>query len=249
MLKKIRKQNVLLEIILLIYNKEDDNYRIQNISNCLKKIYNSYFKDFGLTILNNGTGKQTQKIINYYLSNNNNITYIESNKNLGIVNGRNKAYEIIDNFLDYKYIFIMDDDQFLHKNTLEKYINNMYRWDIIGTEGWILEEKSFLPLKRNRNKEGFHYVGCGGAIIKKYVIDDIGLYDNNFSPMYFEDPDFCIRACHLRDYKMACDLDSKIIHNSVNTLKGDKKIFFKKSMQYFQQKWNTIKLKKFYNYI
>ncbi len=44
----------------------------------------------------------------------------------------------------------------------------------------------------NKNKK-VDYVGCGFTLIKKQVIEKIGLFDENFF-LYYEDTDFCKRA-------------------------------------------------------
>jgi len=58
-----------------------------------------------------------------------------------------------------------------------------------GTE---VIDRSYYPFRKCiKPDETFTYIGCGGTLIKRSVYDKIGLFDEQFSPAYFEDPDFC----------------------------------------------------------
>jgi GT2 family glycosyltransferase len=67
-------------------------------------------------------------------------------------------------------------------------------YDLVGADAWLMDS-SFMP-RHNCKKKGdpYTYVGCGGMMVKKEVVDRLGLFDEQFNPAYFEDPDFNFRA-------------------------------------------------------
>lgn len=72
------------------------------------------------------------------------------------------------------------------------------------------------------------YVTGAALLIKSDVIRRIGLLDEGFSPLYFEDTDWCVRA-RLYGYKVVYTPNSTLIHNcgsSSNKLCSDKKRFY-----------------------
>lgn len=72
------------------------------------------------------------------------------------------------------------------------------------------------------------YVTGAALMIKTDVVRKIGLLDEGFSPLYFEDTDWCLRACFF-GFKVAYTPNPRLIHNcgaSSNKLSSDKKRFY-----------------------
>jgi GT2 family glycosyltransferase len=139
----------------------------------------------------------------------------------------------------------LDNDQFVAKGWLEQYLsilNNGY--DVVGIEAWQLTN-ALLPLKKiGKTDTYFSYVGCGGMLVKKEVIDKVGLFDERFNPAYFEDPDFNFRIYDAK-FKIGFDSAAKIVHMSHQTL-GKlnpvvKRQQFIKSYMEFKKKWGNRK--------
>ncbi|KKL59937.1 hypothetical protein LCGC14_2210360, partial [marine sediment metagenome] len=89
-------------------------------------------------------------------------------------------------------------------------------------------------------RDRFTYIGCGGMLIKKKVYDDIGLFDEQFGPFYFEDPDFWFTAIQ-HGYKIGwshnCPIEH-LVHKTINNqCLSDKSTQFVKSWKLFQKKW------------
>ncbi len=175
-------------------------------------------------------------------------------ENVGIIKARNIGASHVKN----DYFINIDNDQhprgpwlqFLHDT-----INKGY--DVVGIEAWKLsppgsggkvvihnkeEPMDYFPIRKCKSKnEQWTYVGCGGMLIKKSVYDSIGLFDELFSPAYFEDPDFCFRAIQ-SGYKIGWVHDCPVTHLAHQTI-SYQTLFNKKDQLYiswkkFKKKWN-----------
>lgn len=208
---------------------------------------NTRIEDFILTFIDNGSTDGTYEFVNGTVGRLENINFYKSDINLGVIRGRNKAYEIASRYSDMEYVIILDNDQFVKENWLEEHIDYLEKnqYDIVGAEAWQMR-KDFYPFKKIKNKnEYFTYVGCGGSLIKNCVIKDIGLFDEQFNPCYFEDPDFTFRAINA-GYSVAWNPDMKIIHLPHQTLGNvkDKNQKFLESFMKFRKKWEGYNPKK-----
>jgi hypothetical protein len=174
-----------------------------------------------------------------------NITLFLSPENLGCVNGRNYAYSLS---ADTDYVCFIDDDQFVSNGWVESYLSHIERgYDIVGFEGWRMRD-DFFPNKKVLKNEDYNYVGCGGMFLKRKVIDDIGLFDPQFNPLYFEDPDFCWKA-DKAGYKICWNEEEKIFHKPHRLLNPERRVYFNKSWHLFQKKWKNHKMPIFKNTI
>jgi len=175
--------------------------------------------------------------------------------NLGVICGRNLGAS----FVTSDYFTNIDNDQYVEPGWLDALHQHMEKgYDVVGCEAWKLvppnkgggvvvvggqtHKRSYFPYKRCINpKDDWTYIGCGGMLIKRAVYEEIGLFDERFSPAYFEDPDFCFRAL-LAGFKLSWCPESKITHLSHQTLNSQK--LFEKNTQFvqswtrFKDKWN-----------
>lgn len=233
------------DIIVLVHNR-------LNVTQGFVKCLFESTDNFHLIFFDNGSNQET-------------VDYLEegraadkwsvmtAEKNMGIVSPRNLAAQKVTS----NYFVNLDNDQYprpgwldgLHKLMSEGY-------DIVGCEAWrlhppgkggrvVLEGKPYVmdyfPYRHcSRLSEAFTYIGCGGMLIKKKVYDDIGLFDEQFSPAYFEDPDFCFRAIKA-GYKLGWKPDCPIDHLGHQTITAQK--LFQKNKQFltswqrFRDKW------------
>lgn len=171
--------------------------------------------------------------------------------NLGIIKGRNKLMRGI----EADYFVNIDNDQYVGPLWLEEQFKLMQKgYDITGVEAWCMmpptsqgttvingvqcSSRAYLPFRRcQRPGEKFTYIGCGGTLIKRAVVDKIGLFDDRFSPAYFEDPDFVFRAIRA-GFKPGWCRTSMIDHLAHQTI-GSSHLFFDKNAQ-FLKSWNAF---------
>ena len=178
---------------------------------------------------------------------------IRLDDNVGVIKGRNRGAQAIKS----DYFLNIDNDQYVKPgwlSSLHKLMDKGY--DIVGSEAWqllpldtkriivvsgISQSAAYFPFRHCSSKtEKFTYIGCGGMLIKREVYDDIGLFDERYSPFYFEDPDYCFSAIK-HGYKLGW-LHSRLIshlgHQTINNQHlANKNKQFIKSWKLFQEKW------------
>ena len=197
-------------------------------------------------ILDNGSGKDTS---DWLVSSGYRYGLLRSDENLGVIEGRNSLLEyVLSNsfFSDAKHFLVLDNDQLPQVGWLSHHISVLDQgYDVIGVEAWKMN-KSFFPVEKITDiTRPYHYVGCGGMLIRRYVLEEIGMFDSRFSPAYFEDPDFCFRVLSA-GYKIGWNAKPKITHISHTTLgqmngqKREQK--FLDSYKKFCYKWHSHKL-------
>ncbi len=231
--------NNLLTIILLTYNKLDCTKK------CIENIY-KYTKDFNFVIVDQGSKRDLIFFLQNLDKKNKEIIVHYNKENIGIIKGRNLGYEIGKKF-KAELIFFLDSDQMVLENWFESYLEFIEKYDIIGTEAWLMN-KQFYPYKRLKNKEDseyFSYVGVGGLLVKKDIFEELGKFSEEYDFMYFEDPHLCFEAYN-KGYKVAWNYNNIIEHEKHNlSLKGERKIMFMKNWKKFQNKWKGYEIPKF----
>lgn len=179
---------------------------------------------------------------------------VKSNINLGVIGGRNLGAQHI----EAGFFINLDNDQYVQKGWLDSLFALINKgFDLVGAEAWallppktpgayvhsgiVVPDRSYFPYKRcTRPKDKFSYVGGGGTLIKTVVYKDIGLFDERFSPAYFEDPDLSFRAIQA-GYKIGwvphCPINH-LAHQTFNSQKlFNKSEQFIKSWKQFRDKW------------
>lgn len=225
----------MLAILILTHND------LKNIKDFIKALFSNTIKPFSLFILDNGSSDGTVKYLETL--NTKNIRCFYSNKNLGIINGRNFLYSLLDDDDNISKVLFLDSDQFVLSEWEKEYYSLFNSGaDIVGVEAWKMKT-NFYPYKRATKIDShFNYLGCGGLMVKKTVIDKIGLFDERFNPYYFEDPDFSFRA-YYDNFKLAWNCDNKIFHKKHDLrLRGNRKTIFYRSFNRFCSKWKGVNL-------
>jgi len=172
------------------------------------------------------------------------VIYCEENK--GVIGGRNIGFDVFLKKINIDFsinecdkIMFLDNDQYVSEGWLEQHIAVLDRgYDIIGVEAWQMTT-SFMPVKRcTKRTEWFSYVGCGGMLMKRTTVEQVGQFDPIFNPSYFEDPDYCMR-CFEKGLKIGWNCTAKITHVPHQTLGSapDRMQRFTKSSKLFRDKW------------
>lgn len=214
----------MVDIIVLTYNN------LKNTRSCIESIY-KHTSDFGIIVVDNNSTDGTVEYLKDIEQDN--LTLHFSPKNLGCVMGRNFAYTLSK---DSEYICFLDNDQFVLSEWVESYMSYIdMGYDLVGYEAWIMRN-DFYPMKKVKQGESYNYVGCGGMFLKRTVISDIGLFDPQYNPMYFEDPSFCWTA-HDAGYKICWNEKKRIFHQPHKLLNAQRRVFFNNSWKIFKNKW------------
>jgi len=194
---------------------------------CLESIY-KHTDDFSIIFIDNASSDGSFNFLKKFAENKDNFILVRNEEDNGCIGGRNLGYRIFCE-LNHKseYIVFLDNDQLVSKDWLKRHIALVkHGYDIVGAEAWLIGS-TLLPTRHNmRLDQAFSYVGCGGMLIKREVIEDIGLFDESFGKSFFEDPDFCFRAREA-GYKIGWNIKHGIKHEqqaSVMTSNEDKRI-------------------------
>ncbi|MBN1597131.1 MAG: glycosyltransferase [Bacteroidales bacterium] len=161
---------------------------INNLLENLNEI-NPSKRDYKVIVLDQGSSERVRSLYNYY-----EIDLIQLNRNIGFAAGHNKVYAYAKSKYSFKYFIILNSDSiFTEKkwlDTLTEPIKNG-DYDITGTIGLKITKSTDGRLADD-NK--FDFLSGSLLAIKKEVIEEIGLFDEVYTPAYFEDADFILRA-------------------------------------------------------
>lgn len=217
-----------LNVIILTYNNLDATKK------CFENLY-KYTNNFNLVVVDNNSTDDTK----LFLENmDNDLIDVHLEENNGVILGRNIGHSISRSvYPDAEYTCFLDNDQFVQAGWQESHMEFMNKgYAVVGCEGWLMGD-DFYPVKKAEDeKDLFSYVGCGGMMFKNSVIDKIGLFDERFSPMFYEDPDLCFRVCGLGEI-IAWNYNKIIEHQPHKLLDAERKVYFNNSWKQFQEKW------------
>ncbi|GFP76640.1 glycosyltransferase [Clostridium fungisolvens] len=205
-------------IIILTYNK------LEHTKQCIESIREFTEKDsYELIVVDNNSTDETPQ----WLKDQKDIKTIFNEDNKGFPKGCNQGIEIAtgDNIL------LLNNDTVVTKNWLENLITALYSDESVGAVGPVtnncsnaqsiavpynnLEEMKVFAEEYNKsNSENWEHrlilIGfC--LLIKKDVVDKIGLLDERFSPGNYEDDDYCFRITDA-GYKLILCKDTFIHH-------------------------------------
>jgi len=223
----------LTAIIVLSYNG------LEVTKKFLKHLY-ANTDNFVLLMIDNGSTDGSVEYLSDFC-NKYNAVFIANDKNLGVIDGRNQGYKIYSSLPDRPSCFcFLDNDQFVNSGWLDHHydVMNQSEADLVGVEAWLMNS-SFRPVKQCKNtRDPWTYVGCGGMLIKEIVAETIGMFDPQFNPCYFEDPDYCFRAIDA-GFNIAWNSKAKLIHLPHQTLgkNSNRMKHFQISHAKFLDKW------------
>jgi len=116
------------------------------------------------------------------------ITLIKNDKNVGCIRARNQGIAVSKT----SYTMVIDDDQIPNNDTFVRYLDTLKHFDVVGCELQIMNFKTGLTTLGTQSN--FTYVGAGGMCMRTCNWIELGLFDEIFSPAYFEDPDIVEKA-------------------------------------------------------
>ena len=199
----VKKENPLINVIILTWNKPEitlltlSELSKQNLYNC------------NLIIIDNGSGFFTQKLLSKLRG----ITIFKNRTNLGYSVGVNQGLK-----LSNAQINVLLNNDAIPESGWNIKLESIYKLNpkfgiiggkVVDLKGKVLESgssfwedgicfsngRSLAITDSRANRFGtFDY--CSGAFmaINKEVTNEIGYFDESFSPAYYEDTDFCLRA-------------------------------------------------------
>lgn len=229
-------------IIIPNYNE------LKLLAECIYSIKNYTSLDYEIIVVDNGSDDESLTFCR-----NENIPFISIPKNRGFPIACNLGMQMAtgDNVL------LLNNDVLASPHWLDTMLECLYESEQIGMVGPLsnyVNGKQILPfpytnvedtakkLKRRFKGERMEVNRLVGLclLIKREVIDQIGLLDEQFSPGHFEDDDYCYRV-RQAGYKLMIAQDSFVFHygsSSFNKLDREQlNQLISRNRQLFIEKW------------
>lgn len=179
-----------------------------HLSYLLWNLYKQNLQHSDITIVDNGSNNISKKILSKFIG----INLIKNSRNIGYPAGVNQG--LISN--QNEYVLLLNDDAIPKKGWEKKVINffdkcpdGILGAKIHGIAGRIQEIGNYInddytitaigrgqsknEIISNKIQEVDYVSGVFMAFSKKTLLR-IGMFDERFSPAYYEDVDYCVRA-------------------------------------------------------
>lgn len=204
-------ENPNVSIVIINWNGWEDTIE------CLESLYRIDYPNYKIIIVDNHSHDDSVKRIRDYFEGKA-FTIIENEENYGFAEGNNIGIRYALKHLNPGYILLLNNDTIVNKDFLKELINTgekntnigilgpkIYyydRPDVIWSAGcrisWIFARgiqigTGELDKDQYNDSKVVEYVSGSAFLIKKDVIDKIGLMDKNYF-LYFEESDWTLRA-------------------------------------------------------
>jgi GT2 family glycosyltransferase len=232
---------VKLSNIILAYNLSHLTKAL--LDSMFKYTPNKYLED--IIIVDNGSTDDTSDLWKNYDIN----TYIRNKVNTGFSHATNQGIKVANG----DWIAIWNNDTEVNENCIEVMMANTGDYGIMSgmlVEPGINIESVEEYRKTKSNFEGTRHDFTKGNpwIIKREVFDTIGLFDENFYPIQYEDWDFFLRTS-LAKFKFGFFSGATVFHHSSITQKeilkpqyGGTTSYSDYPREYFYKKWGTLSI-------
>lgn len=205
------KNNPNISIVVLAHN------RLDMTKSCLESIKN-FTKSYELIFVDNASTDGTPEWVKKEFPE---AKLIINNKNLGVAKARNQGVKESKE----DFIVLIDNDCIVDNGWIEDLLDGINNGaSISGIEAWNLGSDNCPCGKCISYTNNFGYLGGACCLFKRSVFEEIGLFDEGFSPAYYEDVDICIRA-KKKGLKLSWVNTSKIVHREHATLINGQKEF------------------------
>jgi GT2 family glycosyltransferase len=243
----------LTSIIMLTHNK------LPLTRLCIESIYRyTEYPNFELIVVDNASEDGTRDYLKSLLEFLPNLLVIFNTKNEGFARATNTG--IMHSRGDY--LVLLNNDTIVTPHWLTRLISHLEKDPTVGMVAPVtnsagneqmitahynsIEELEYFAKQRLNAFEGRYFeiesLAMFCVVFHRRLIDEIGLLDERFGLVTFEDDDFCYRA-KLRGYRLICAEDVFVHHFGRGTTRtwGDHEYLklFEHNRRVFEQKWGV----------
>jgi len=168
--------------------------------------------------------------------------------NRGFSGGNNDGIKYAIRRYNPDYFYLLNNDTFVEKNWLEEVIKTASKEKSIGivgskqltfdkkpsiSAGWI---KTFgIKYYFGENEKEVNWVSGAGFLIIKKVFQKIGLFDEFYNPVYYEETDLEKRAINKRFKIITCPKSIFLHKGGASTPNNFNKYFYINRARYFSK--------------
>ncbi len=219
------QEQPMIYVVTLTWNQREDTV------DCLKSLNRITYPNYRLLLVDNASVDGTVKAVTDYFPE---VEIIVNPRNLGFPGGFNVGLR---HAFDQgaEYVFMINNDTFVEPSILDKlmayadqpgvgmvapkiyYADEPNRiWNVGGMRHpwtWEMTDVGNRQLDRGQWEgviERDYLVGCA-LLIKRSMLEDIGLFDTGYHPIYYEDVDLCVRA-RRADYRLLLVPSARMWH-------------------------------------
>ncbi len=237
--------NKLTSIIILGYNQ------LGYTKLCIESIYRYTISPFELILVDNGSTDGTAEYVESIVG----AKVIKNKENLGFAKGCNQGIEAAEG----DYILFLNNDVIVTEHWLDNMIECLEsdpKIGIVGPRSNYVNSAQIIDVSYD-TIEGLHrFAGDFNRqgqdkwfevdlligfcmLIKREVIDKVGLLDERFGLGNFEDNDFCLRT-RTAGYRLVCAGNTYIHHFGNRTFAGNQVPYgewLEENLKKFNEKW------------
>lgn len=233
---------------------------LEKIKECLESIFeNTNYPNFEVIVVDNGSDSEVIKLLMEFESRNSNLKLILNKENFGFSKANNIGINSSQD--SSEYIVLLNNDTVVTKNWLSRLLEHLKdpQVGMVGPLTWPsgAANEAAIPVDY-QNMQEMHDFAKGIYVkhkdksfeipmlamycvaLKKSVVDEVGLLDENFGIGMFEDDDYSQRVRNA-GFKIRCAEDVFIHHVgsvSFKKIESEKyKSIFKKNREYYEAKW------------
>lgn len=227
-LRSILAQPPHVVISIVTFNKQEVLHK------CLTSIKNTDYLNFTVVVTDNAASEETRKLVEGFPG----FKYVGNTKNEYFIAPNNR---VIQQYEDSDVLLLNDDTEVVCNKWLKHLNEAAYSAGYIGCSGGkalfpngkLQEAGSALfndgygvnigmmddPLKQDYNSTSYvGYVSGCMLYMRRDAIKKIGLLDENYYPMYYEDSDWQYRA-HIKGYKTVYEPKCAFVHHMTSISK------------------------------
>lgn len=222
------------DIIIPVWNK------LELTQECLDSVIKNTTIPFRLIIIDNNSDKETEDYLKSLKDRDGlEVILIRNEQNLGFVKAVNQGIKVS----SAEYVCLLNNDTLVREKWLREMINiakNNPRVGVVNPGG----EDAYSNVQELSGKwveVGFASGFC--MLIKREVIENIGLFDEAYGPGFWEETDYCQRAKNA-GYLCASAKASCVYHHAHRTFEAWEKNrvydLFERNKEIFTQRWGKI---------
>lgn len=167
-----------------------------NRSDVTKNFFMSYIEHTPhdkarLVFIDNGSADNTTEIANLFVNKKHKIDVIKNSRNKGVAAGWNQGIRHLLNDKDIKYFIVINNDVLFKSN---KWVDSII--DSVRNNKYILAGPQYVTVNSVAEVDGqmVNYIGGWCMGFHRDIIADVGYFNDDFYPAFYEDVEFSFRA-------------------------------------------------------